>query len=108
MAIVVGHIVDARVAEVAQDIAMVESSHRHLTDDHFLEGSESTEHCLAIVVKRKTCAGRIVAPFHDTTRNVHLRMRQADFLETARALEIAVDDLHSPNSFFCRADLVKD
>mmetsp|Transcript_62590 Transcript_62590/g.186522 ORF Transcript_62590/g.186522 Transcript_62590/m.186522 type:complete len:269 (-) Transcript_62590:204-1010(-) len=81
---VVGHVVDTAVAEVAEHVAAVEARHRHLADDHLLEGRKGAEDALAAgVCKPEAGAGEEVATLHHSALHVDLRPLLPDALEAA-------------------------
>lgn len=95
---VVAHVIDARVREVAKDVAVVEPRHGHFRQDHLLEGGVGGEDTLTISAadpsEAKARASGEVAALHDAPRNKALGRRFFDRSEAYGALEIAVDDEH--------------
>mmetsp|Transcript_82863 Transcript_82863/g.208761 ORF Transcript_82863/g.208761 Transcript_82863/m.208761 type:complete len:236 (-) Transcript_82863:1158-1865(-) len=101
---VVGHVVHATVAEVAEDVALVQSRHGDLTDHHLLEGGKGAEDCLAVALEAEASASAEVTALHDAAADVDLRAFGADLAEAAGAFEVAVNHNDPPLTLFGTLD----
>jgi hypothetical protein len=88
----INYLIDTRVGEVTEDVALVETSHGELGDDHLQERRERRENTELLLVESESSRGREVTTLHDTRGDEHLRVLLVDGLEAGRALEIRVDD----------------
>ena len=82
-------LVDTGVREVAEDVAVVQTSHGDLRDNHLEESRERRENAIFAFFKTKTgCSGE-VPPLHDTGGNEDHRVLLVDDLEAGGTLKIA-------------------
>src|SRR5215831_17315273 len=77
---VVGHVVDAAVAVVREDVREVQARHRDLADGHLQEGAESGIDALLAFGGAETGGRRKVAALHDAAPHEHLRVLLADMV----------------------------
>ena len=82
---------------MTEDIAVVETCHGDLGNDHFEKGGESGEDTKLISVESEASSGREVSTLHNTRWNEHLGVFLVDDLQAGRALKIT-----------CMAPLVND
>ena len=71
-----------------KDIAVVETGHGNLGNDHLQEGRESRKDTRLSFLKTKSGGGGEVTAFHDPGCNEHLGVLLVNDLETSRSLEI--------------------
>ena len=88
MASVICHLINTRVREMREDIAVVETGHGDLGDNHLQEGGKGGEDARLSLLETKSSSGREITTFHDPGSNKHLRMFLVDDLETSGSLEI--------------------
>ena len=80
----------ARVREVAENVAEVETSHGDFGNDHLQEGGEGGEDAELLLVETETGGGTEVTTLHDAGGNEHFGVLLVDDLQTRGALEVAL------------------
>mmetsp|Transcript_18830 Transcript_18830/g.21031 ORF Transcript_18830/g.21031 Transcript_18830/m.21031 type:complete len:622 (+) Transcript_18830:96-1961(+) len=90
---VICHVVHAAVAEVAQEVAVVEASHGDFTAAHLEEGSEGTENTLLSFLSPEAGSCRQVPALHNAAKNEHLRVSLVNHIQACGSLQVAVDHL---------------
>lgn len=76
--------------EVAEDVAVVQSRHSDLRNNHLKECRKGGENAELVRVETEASSCSKVTTFHDTGRNEYFGMFLVDHLETSRALQIAL------------------
>ncbi len=77
-------------AEVGQNIALIQASHRHFGDDHFQECREGRENSLLSFFVTEPGSCGIVSALHDPATNKDFWMLGANMVESTAAFKIAV------------------
>lgn len=98
MAGIVGHVITAGMAEMCQNVAAVQPSHRDFRNHHFKERRERPEDALLSFFVTESCGRRKVAAFHDSTTNENFRMRSSHMIQSAAAFQVAVEHAHGGHS----------
>ena len=78
---VVGHVIDAAVAEVRQHVREVQPRHGDLADAHLEKGAERRVDALLARDRAEAGGRRVVAALHDAAADEHLRMFLADVVQ---------------------------
>lgn len=87
---VICHLINTRVGKMREDIAVVETGHGDLGDNHLQEGRESGEDSSLALLETKSSSSGEVSALHDSGSNEYLGMLLVDNLETSRSLEITL------------------
>ena len=75
--------------EVAENIAVVQSCHGDLRNNHLKECREGGENTELVSIEAEASGRSKVTAFHDTGWNEHFGMFLVDYLETSRTLQVA-------------------
>lgn len=75
--------------EMTEDVAVVQSCHGDLRNNHLEERREGGENTELVSVETKAGGCSEVTAFHDTGWNEHFGMFLVDHLETSRTLQVA-------------------
>ena len=76
---------------MAEYIAIVETRHGNLGDNHLQERRKCREDSELVMFKAETGSSRIVATLHDAGRNENFWVLLVDHFQTRRSLEIALE-----------------
>ena len=74
--------------EMGEDIAVVQSCHGDLRNNHLKERREGGENAELVSVETKPSGCSKITAFHDTRWNEYLWMLLVNHLETGRSLQV--------------------
>mmetsp|Transcript_31589 Transcript_31589/g.61635 ORF Transcript_31589/g.61635 Transcript_31589/m.61635 type:complete len:493 (-) Transcript_31589:378-1856(-) len=95
VASVVCHVVAAAVAEMAEQVTVVQAGHRQLRAAHLQKRGERAVDALFAFLHAEASCGRDVPPLHDPTSDEDIFVVLVDRVETCRALQVVVDNSHA-------------
>lgn len=75
---------------MAEDIAVVQSSHGNLGHDHLEEGREGREDTKLVLVEPKSSSSTEIAALHDTGWNEDFGVLLMDHLQTGGTLQVTL------------------
>jgi hypothetical protein len=87
---VIGHVVNARVGEVAQQVGVVQPGHGDFRNTHFQKGGEGGKNALLAFLHAKTRRCGEVAPLLNAAADEHFRVGLANLSQPAGTFQIAI------------------